>query len=497
MDKSNQTGPCNPWKALLASLLAVLTLAACSAASDLPDTAPVETQVQTGTAQTQQPPETRMEEVTASVPEQTFATAASVPSATQAQLPAAGMTAPLGASTSLPAGSTEATATKADPEAVRRMAGYYKLRSVTENGQAVEGNDLLAVLDAYNIRIFLVLEEDGGGFLHSFGEELELDWTPDAITSSGTAMPFELEDDILRLEEGGTLLEFEKSDETPPARGEADAPFHSGSETPSLAREEELSFAGRGLADTPDLRVTAIGLDPYAAAGYTLDLLLENRSERTLVFEADRAAVNRVACDLVFSESLAPGARLRTGISFDVSGLMRQGVGDPAVIELPLRVYPEGENEAIFDETLSVYPMGEDNAAAYQREFSDTDRILWENEDALVVVTGFDPDNFWGFGMELYLENRTDRTLTFSLSDVYLNEAEADPLFDVRLEAGWKDFTEAAWSQEQLEALDGAPVEHISFRLRAVDADDWYASPLVDSTFSLPTDQTETLGLDP
>ena len=62
-----------------------------------------------------------------------------------------------------------------------------------------------------------------------------------------------------------------------------------------------------------------------------------------------------------------------------------------------------------------------DAATPFVREPAESDLILVDNADCQIVVTGFDPDNSWGYAVKLYLRNKTDQDLIFSADNTSVN----------------------------------------------------------------------------
>lgn len=117
--------------------------------------------------------------------------------------------------------------------------------------------------------------------------------------------------------------------------------------------------------------------------------------------------------------------------------------------------------------------------------------VLVDNENVTVAVTGFEENAYLGTQMHVYLENKTDRTLMFSLDGVSVCGVMHDPLWAEEVTPGKKAnsivyFDTFTLSEQGVEALD-----EISFRLHVIDNDNWMDEPIVDDTFQIfPTGLT-------
>ena len=259
-----------------------------------------------------------------------------------------------------------------------------------------------------------------------------------------------------------------------------------------------LGAGAYALADDEFEKVTAIdneecaiaitGIDPDDMWGYTLKALLENKSaDKTYMFSVETAFVNGVECDPFFASEVAPGKRANKDINFDLDTLEENGVDEPTDIEIIFRVYDSDDWTAddVAYETVHVYPKGEEEAQLFQRPAQDTDTILVDNDDISVIVTGYEHDSLWGYVVELFLVNKTDKTLMFSVDDASVNGFMMDPFYAHDLMAGKCCFDEMDWSDSDLEDNGIETVEDIEFSLRVYDSDDWMADDIFNDVLTL------------
>ena len=67
------------------------------------------------------------------------------------------------------------------------------------------------------------------------------------------------------------------------------------------------------------------------------------------------------------------------------------------------------------------------NAVAFVREAQATDNVIIDNDYVTVIVTGYEDDEIWGYTANLFLLNKTDKTVMFSVDDASVNGFMADP----------------------------------------------------------------------
>lgn len=257
--------------------------------------------------------------------------------------------------------------------------------------------------------------------------------------------------------------------------------------TEPVQTEPPIVFEALTVIDNEECTVKITGLEHDSFWGYTLKVYLENKSaEKNYMFSVVSAAVNGVVWDPYFAAEVAHGKKLNDTISFsdDEKEALLQEFTD---IELEFRVYDSDDwtAEETAHETVHVYPLGPEKAKVFVREPQSTDTVLVDNDRLSVIVTGYDPENFWGYTVKLYLVNKTDTPLMFSAEDASVNGFMCDPFWATTVGAGKVSFSELSWSQSKFEENGITEVQEIEMELRARDADDWMADYLFRETVTL------------
>jgi len=102
-----------------------------------------------------------------------------------------------------------------------------------------------------------------------------------------------------------------------------------------------------------------------------------------------------------------------------------------------------------------------------------------------VIVTGFSEDSIWGYTVNVYLVNKTDKELMFAADDVSVNGFMADPFWACSLGGEKVCFTSMSWSNSVFEENGIETVEDIEMNLRACDANDWNANDAFNEVVTL------------
>lgn len=111
--------------------------------------------------------------------------------------------------------------------------------------------------------------------------------------------------------------------------------------------------------------------------------------------------------------------------------------------------------------------------------------VLVENADICVKITGVENDPVWGYTLNVYLENKTDKELMFTVDDVAINRYMCDPFWAETVAAGMKSHSSINWFESSLQQNSISDVEEISFTLRVYDANDFFAEDVFLESFNI------------
>ena len=204
------------------------------------------------------------------------------------------------------------------------------------------------------------------------------------------------------------------------------------------------------------------------------------------MFSFEKVSVNGVMCDPFWAEVINAGKKGNCEITWMRDSLQEKQIGDVTEVDFTLNVYNDDDytEAALMHDPFTVFPLGEDKVASAAREPAATDHVLVDNDNCSVIITGYEPDNSWGYAMKLYLVNKTDRDMVFSVDDSSVNGIMCDPFWADIVCAGKTSYSTVLWDKNALAENDITEVKEISLPLR-VYADEDIGNPYVDETFEL------------
>ena len=249
---------------------------------------------------------------------------------------------------------------------------------------------------------------------------------------------------------------------------------------------EELAFEEITVVDNDQCLIKITGIDPDNMWGYTLEAYMENKSgDKTYMFTVTNAAVNGVQSDPGFATEITAGKKSNEEINFSDDALSE--IGDFTDIELSFKVYDSDDwsADAVAEETIHVYPYGEDKATEYVRESKSTDTVIVDNENVSVIVTDYDENGFWGYTVNLFLVNKTDKELMYSVDEASVNGFMLDPFWATSVGAGKVAFASISWFDSDFEDNGITSVEEIEMKFQISDNEDWTADEIYNEVVTL------------
>lgn len=354
----------------------------------------------------------------------------------------------------------------------------YVFDKETRNLKSVK-IDLAGVLEETFMAMFTELFSS-----EDLGEDLDL------------SSMFEIKVDSFDIELSGIVINEDLEIVLPEeAKKEAAAPAAAASSTDSsdttkAATQAAGEFTPFTPIDNDECAVTVTELDPDGDWGYTIDLMLENKSaDVKYTYDVDSVYVNGLAASGFLYEEVAAGKKANTEIELDSDRLSEYGIDEYTDIEITLTVQNSDDwsVDPAAKETFHIYPYGEEKAEKYVREAQASDVALVDEKDVTVTLIGESMDE-WDYMLDIYVANNTDKVLVIDAEDASINGFMADPFYYTLVSPGKSAFTQVSWSMTDLEKnkiTDINDIEEIEFRLVARDYNDWSAAPLVDEIFTL------------
>lgn len=111
--------------------------------------------------------------------------------------------------------------------------------------------------------------------------------------------------------------------------------------------------------------------------------------------------------------------------------------------------------------------------------------VLVDNDALTFKITGIQDDSILGYTWKVFLENKTDKELMFSLDSVAVNGFMCDPYWAEKVAPAKKSNSTISWLKSDFVENGIQTVEEVDFQLRVYDANDWLAEDVLKETFTV------------
>lgn len=111
----------------------------------------------------------------------------------------------------------------------------------------------------------------------------------------------------------------------------------------------------------------------------------------------------------------------------------------------------------------------------YNSDLANGPITIMDNEYAKVsIVKYLATDNWWEFGYELKIYNKTNKVLSVLVDDTYIMDIQCKPLFNIdHIEAGKTAYFQMAWDEDTLTRCHIPYVDNVEFIVKIFDNEDW------------------------
>lgn len=117
--------------------------------------------------------------------------------------------------------------------------------------------------------------------------------------------------------------------------------------------------------------------------------------------------------------------------------------------------------------------------------------VIVDDENCTFTITGIANNEHLGMQLEVFCENKTDRSLIFSWDSVSVCGVMYDPFWGEEVAAGKKVNSTVDIDTYQLEQMGISSVDEVSFHLSVIDSENWMDEPFVNESFTVyPTGLT-------
>ena len=250
---------------------------------------------------------------------------------------------------------------------------------------------------------------------------------------------------------------------------------------------KEADYPETVLVDNEYCKLTITSIEANDGALFTLNAVLENKSDKNITFSFQNGSVNGYMINPGWVASMAAGQTSEASIGFSKGDIKMTGADEVTEIKTSLIGFDSDTlADQYVDEPVVIYPMGEANVKRYPREDQPTDKVVFDNDKCRMVVYDSGMDIALGYTLSVYMENKTeDCKLAFLTNGCSVNGIEMSPTWAQSINAGCNAYSKIFWLGNPFQENGIDKVEKVDIQIRSYNMTDVTAKPDVDDTFTI------------
>lgn len=232
-------------------------------------------------------------------------------------------------------------------------------------------------------------------------------------------------------------------------------------------KNEEITIAETVIYDDNGVKITVKGLDE-GWTGPELKVLVENSSDKNIVFSGSEYVVNGVTISGYAYIDVAAGKKTNGAISFSQDDLETAGIHCMATIMgMDFHVTDSDSYTTMFDVPFSLVTS---IAEGYVQEIDDSGDVLFEEAGVTVIAKSLHEDLF-GYTVVLLVKNNTGKDVIINAENISVNGYTISGWLYDNVYADTVRFCEIILSTADLAENEIEKVEKVTFTVNVIDPD--------------------------
>lgn len=236
--------------------------------------------------------------------------------------------------------------------------------------------------------------------------------------------------------------------------------------TLTATEQTEPALSEQVIYDADGIRITVKGMEEKTMTGTNVKILLENGTDRNVVFSGDLFVVNGVTVPGYLYAEAAAGTKTNDAIEFYTDILNTAGITYIGEIRSKdARIVDTDTYETLVEVPLELTTLhAQEGPYAY-----DESGVELYNEQGIRVIAQMISEEFYGRTAQLLVKNETGKDVIVEAENISVNGYTVDAWLYDTVVAGTVRFCQLDLFQSGLEENGIDQIETISFRLNFLD----------------------------
>lgn len=327
-----------------------------------------------------------------------------------------------------------------------KAVGVWKLVEMTGDDNLMSKEDVEAY-EGLGIAMYLKLRDNGTAKFSLYGEDMEGTWSEYGIVLDYAWLTYIVDGDQLIVDNqdgGGMVFRRSSMEEIYEILGYRED---------VLDESVKYSEKEKTILDTKAASVVITG---YKAdmTGFTVKMRCENKSGNGIMIGMDKCVLNKYFVHPDWTVTLDPKERQETEMRVLPVEIEKTGITsvDEMILEMSV-------SNAVTEQVLqkgimvTVYPTGKkaDQVTTPQRVPVENEQAVIMDETCTCILQGTDLDDIRGYTVNCYLENKSDRALDFTWSNVTINGKPVNLLYEEAVLPGTIGYSDVIFQIDKLQ----------------------------------------------
>lgn len=251
----------------------------------------------------------------------------------------------------------------------------------------------------------------------------------------------------------------DKEKETEEETTEAESDDTDATKKAKTSNAGDVSVEEQEIYNGNDVVITLKGYEYDDIMGHTFKMLIENNSANPITVSADGGVTNGFSTYVGLVEDIPAGKKVNTELKVYEDDLKLANIDTIATFEGVLNIYPNGDYSAPLEPV--IVNIKTSVADSYTHDFKIPDKLLYDNAGIKIYYMDTISDDYGIYVARslFYIENNTDKNLTFSEEGTSVNGFVVEPLTSKQVPAGKKavvsyDFREDEFTKNGIEKVE-------------------------------------------
>lgn len=235
---------------------------------------------------------------------------------------------------------------------------------------------------------------------------------------------------------------------------------------------EEVEVEEQVLFDQDDIKITLKSLKDDSIFGPSLQVLVENNSEQSIIVQTRDSSVNDLMVETMFSANVAAGKKANDSITFMSSELEQAGISTIQNIEFKFYIFnADTWSEVLESEVITIETSAD---KSFVQDYDDEGVLVLDEKGIKMVIKKVNSsDSFWGTDVYVYIENNSDQDITIQSRDVSINGFMVSPIFSSDIVAGKKAFDSITFFENDLVENEITSIDNMELSFHIFESNGW------------------------